>query len=135
MLLKQFIIKTVFLALVTSLLCLVIFVDFFPLEYNVLYIILPVIFGLANIGIYKFIISTQEKSLSKFSSRYLLCTTIKLLGSTFFIVIYLLFNKEHAVSFLSTFLAVYFIFLFQEIFEILKYFKKKEKSESTHAKS
>lgn len=135
MLIKQFILKTIALVIITSLLCLVIFKTVFPTNFVFLYTALPFLFGLVNILIYQYLSKAEGKTLSALSNRYMLCTTIKLLSSTIFIIVFLLFEKEQVVYFLSTFLTVYLIFLVQEIIGILNFFKKKEKSESTHAKS
>jgi hypothetical protein len=135
MLLKSFIYKTLFLSLITSALCIIVFLIFVPDRFNLIYPVLPFIFGIINVFIFYTLFTVKDSSLLKFSNRYLLCTTVKLLGSLIFIVIYLLLNRETVVTFLSTFLSVYFIFLFQEIIGILKFFKKNEKSESTHAKT
>lgn len=132
---KQFILKTSILVLFTSLLILVVFKKFFHTDFVFLYSALPFIFGLINIVIYRYLSREEGKSLLTLSSKYMLCTTIKLIGSTIFIIVFLLFEKGQAVSFLSTFFIVYLIFLVQEIIGILKFFKKKDKSESTHAKS
>jgi len=135
MLIRQFIIKTGLLVLVTSTLCIVLFLSFFANKFNILYPILPVFFGAVNVSIFYFLLQVKDSTLIKFSNRYLLCTTIKLFGSFIFVVVYLLLKKNDLIPFLSTFLSVYFIFLFQEIVSILKFFQKNEKSETTHAKT
>lgn len=135
MLIRQFILKTGLLVLITSTLCLVLFISFFSTKFNLLYPLLPVFFGIVNVFIFYFLLQVKDSTLIKFSNRYLLCTTIKLLGSLIFVVVYLLLKKNDLIPFLSTFLSVYFIFLFQEILTILKFFKKNEKSETTHAKT
>ncbi len=135
MLFKHFILKTGLLVLITSTLCFVVFQFAFPQKYLWLYPVLPVFFGVANILIFYALSLVKDSSLSRFSTRYLLCTTIKLFGSLAFVVVFLLVKKEEVIPFLSTFLSVYFIFLFQEIVSILKFFKKNEKSETAHAKT
>ncbi len=135
MLLKQFIFKTSLLVLITSGLCFISFFLFFPDRLILLYPFLPVVFGAVNVFIFYTLLQVKDLSPIKFSNRYLLCTTVKLLGSIFFIVLFLLIKKEQAIPFLATFLVVYFIFLVQEIIAILKFFKKNEKSETIHSKS
>jgi hypothetical protein len=135
MILKQFILRTIFLVFITSLLCVAIFRIFFPNNFLLLYVFLPAIFGFINIIIFNSLLKAKDLSLLKFSNRYLLFTTLKLLGSIIFIVVFLFFNKGYAVPFLSSFLAIYLIFLMQEIIGILKFFNKKEKSETTHTKT
>ena len=135
MLLKQFILKTAIVVLVTTIFCVSIFHFFFPDQFMVIYATLPLIFGLINIFIFNSLIDSGTLSLIKFSNRYLFSTTLKLLGSIFFIIGFLFFNREQAIPFLSTFLVVYLIFLAQEIIGILNFFKKKEKIESTHNKT
>lgn len=133
--LKQFILRTLMVVLITAVLCVYIFKIFFPEKFIIIYFFLPFFFGIINIIIFKSLFRAQDLSLLKFSNRYLLFTTIKLLGSIVFILSFLFFNKDQAVPFLSSFLAVYLIFLAQEIIEILNYFKKNEKSETTQAKT
>ena len=135
MLLKQFILKTSLLVFITSGLCFATFKLFFPDRFMLLYPLLPVVFGVVNIFIFYTLLQVKDLAPIKFSNRYLLCTTVKLLSSIFFIILFLLLNKEKAIPFLATFLIVYFIFLVQEILAILKFFKKSEKSETTHAKT
>ena len=135
MLLKQFILKTILIVFITSGLCFFAFKLYFPEKFILLYSILPVVFGVVNVFIFNSLLKVKDLSPTKFSNKYLLCTTFKLLGSIFFIILFLLLNKEHAIPFLATFLIVYFVFLIQEIIAILKFFKKNEKSETTHAKT
>ena len=135
MLLKQFILRTLIVILITTALCVSIFKVFFPAKFLIIYFFLPLFFGVINIIIFKSLFKAQDLTLLKFSNRYLLFTTLKLLGSIVFIWGFLFLNKDHAISFLSSFLAVYLIFLTQEIIEILNYFKKNEKSETTQAKT
>jgi hypothetical protein len=125
MLLKQFMLKTGLLVFITSGLCFVFFKIFFPDKLILLYPLLPVLFGLINVYIFYTLLKVKDLSILKFSNRYLLCTTIKLLASIFLIVIFLFFYKNRAIPFLSTFLAIYLVFLVQEIIGILNFFKKK----------
>ncbi len=135
MLLKQFILKTFWLVFITSILCLVLFELFFSEKFLLIYSFLPFYFGVINILIFNSLLNAKELSLLKFSNRYLLCTTLKLFCSILFIIGFLFFNKDQAVPFLSSFLIFYLIFLTQEIIEILNFFKKKEKRETTHTKT
>jgi len=132
---KNFIYRTIIIVFVATVLYVGVFELFFPTKGLLIYYLLPGIFGLVNILIYQFIVQTKESTLLKFSNRYLLCTTIKLLGSILFIVIFLLVNKEHAIPFLATFLVTYIVFLIQEIIAILNFFKKNAKTESTQTKT
>lgn len=127
MLFKHFILKTSVLVFITSALSFIFFKIFFPDKLVLFYLLLPILFGVVNIYIYYLLLQVKDATLAKFSNRYLLCTTLKLLCSIVFIVLFLLFNKEKAVPFLSTFLGVYLVFLVQEIISILKFFKKKKK--------
>ncbi len=135
MLLRQFILKTIALSIAVSILCFAIFYFLFADKFHLIYAILPLLFGVVNILIFYTLSKVKETSFSKFSNKYLLCTTIKLLGSLVFIVVYLFFNRSEVIPFVSTFLSIYFIFLFHEILSILKIFKKKEKSEASHSKT
>jgi len=127
--LRLFVYKTLIIVLVSMILCYLIFELFFPSKFLLFYVFLPIIFGAINIVIFRFLIDAGDSTLIKFSNRYLLCTTVKLLGSIFFILGFLIFNKEHAIPFLSTFLVIYLVFLSQEIVGILNFFKKKQKTE------
>lgn len=128
MLLKQFVYKTIIIVLITTILCIVVFKFYLSFKFLTLYAFLPFAFGLVNVMIFKSLINKSESPFIKFTNKYLLCTTLKLLGSIIFITGFLIFYKEHAVPFLSVFLILYLIFLAQEIVEILNFFKKKSKS-------
>lgn len=132
---KQFIFRTIMVVLITTILCVSIFKIFFPEKLLIIYFFLPLIFGVINTLIFKSLFKAQDLTLLKFSNRHLLFTTLKLLGSIVFMLVFLFFNKDQAIPFLSSFLVVYLIFLTQEIIEILNYFKKNKKSETTQAKT
>lgn len=132
---KQFIFRTIMVVLITTILCISIFKFFFPEKLLIIYFFLPLFFGVINIFIFKSLFKESDLTLLKFSNRHLLFTTLKLLGSIVFILSFLFFNRDQAIPFLSSFLAVYLIFLIQEIIEILNYFKKNKKSETTQAKT
>lgn len=135
MLLRQFVLKTFALSLLTSILCFVVFHFFFSDKFRIIYTILPFLFGTVNVLIFYTLLKVKDSSLSKFSSKYLLCTTFKLLGSLLFIVVYLFNNRNDVIPFTSTFLSIYFLYLFHEIMSILNFFKKNEKREGTHSKT
>ena len=133
--LRYYIIKTLILVTIAIAITYGIFKFFLPYKFLYLYATLPVLFGIVNIFIYKALLKTINQPLIRFTNKYLLCTTLKLLGSIFFIICFLIFNKEHAIPFLSVFLILYLTFLAQEIVEILNFFKKKSKSETNQDKS
>lgn len=135
MFLKQFIYKTLIIVLISVFVCVVVFKVYFPTKFLLFYAFLPVLFGLINVLIFRFLIKSGDTALLKFTNRYLLCTTVKLLGSLLFIVVFLILYKSHAVPFLLTFLVFYLVFLAQEILGILNFFKKKTNSETTQAKT
>lgn len=135
MLFKHFILKTSILVFITSVLCFFLFKFLYPDKLLLIYLFLPILFGFINVLIFYSLLQVKDATLIRFSNRYLLCTTVKLFFSMALVVLFLLFNKEKALPFLFTFLGVYLVFLVQEIISILKIFKKKEKSETTHAKS
>jgi len=132
---KQFIFRTIMVVLITTILCISIFKFFFPEKLLIIYFFLPLFFGVINILIFKSLFKASDLTLLKFSNRHLLFTTLKLLGSIVFILSFLFFNRDQAIPFLSSFLLIYLIFLIQEIIEILNYFKKNKKSETTQAKT
>ena len=135
MVLKQFILQTIYVVLVTTALCVSVFLFFFPEQFLAFYAILPFLFGFMNVLIFRSLIRSEEFALLKFTNRYFLLTTIKLLGTLVLIIVFLVFNRNRVIPFLSSVLAVYLIFLAQEIIAILKFFKKKEKIENTHNKT
>lgn len=135
MLFKNFIFKTLIVVIITTLVNVLIFKLFFPDKMLMVYFFIPSFFGAVNILIFKSLFKAREQNLLKFSNRYLIFTTIKLLASIFFIIGFLFFNRNQTVPFLASFLAVYLIFLVHEITEILNFFKKIEKSETTQTKT
>jgi hypothetical protein len=135
MFLKQFILQTTIVVVITTAVCLSLFLFLFPEHFFLFYAFLPLIFGVINIFIFKSLFKSDELALLKFTTWYLFFTTIKLLGSLILIVVFIYFNRSRIIPFLSTFLVVYLLFLVQEILTILKFFKKKEKIEKTHDKT
>lgn len=71
------------------------------------------------------IIHVNEKSSSKFSSRFMMATGLKMMLYLAFITSYALLNPHKAKVFLISFLILYLIYTVFEVLLIVRYFKKK----------
>ncbi|NOZ47517.1 MAG: hypothetical protein GXO79_12160 [Chlorobi bacterium] len=83
-------------------------------------------FFLTGILFHTIILKLSKKNISKFSTYYMLSSTLKLLSYIIFMVIYLIFNKEDAISFVLYFFILYALYTAFEVLLVLPEIKKKE---------
>jgi hypothetical protein len=85
---------------------------YFPLLISIIYIF--------SIAFHYFLWKSGKKSFSRFTTTYMLLTTIKLLFYLVLILIYVFAIKEKPISFIITFLALYMVFTIFEVVTLLK---------------
>lgn len=73
---------------------------------------------------YVFLKSGKQKA-QPFVRNYIATTFLKLLAYLLILVIYVLLNRENAVSFIITFLILYLFYTVFETIAIMKFFKKR----------
>lgn len=71
------------------------------------------------------LIHVNEKKSSKFSSRFMMVTGLKMMIYLVFITTYALLNPQKAKIFLISFFILYLVYTVFEVFLIVRYFKKK----------
>lgn len=85
------------------------------------FLFLPFLFFGITIALHIYLIKSSQKEIIKFTPRFMGATGIKMLIYIILMVIYLLIDRNHAVSFLICFLICYLIYTAFEIISILKY--------------
>lgn len=117
------IVLTIFIGIVAAILFHTVLKDhYFP----VFWVLLAVIAFLTGILHYSILQAAKQES-SKFSSKFILVTGIKMIIYLFFIVGYAFFNPNHAKSFLISFLILYLLYTSFEVFSAVRIFKKIKK--------
>ncbi len=101
----------------------ILFKTYLPDRYFKGFLLFPFIFFSITIALHYYLIRSSHKEIIKFTPRFIGATGIKMLIYVILIVIYLLFNRNQAVSFLICFLICYFIYTAIEIISVLKYLK------------
>lgn len=118
---------TLYLFLLTVLITItgwIIFIKIFPEQYFNGLMLLPLLFFGITIILHFYLIKSSQKEMIKFTPRFIGATGIKMLIYFILILIYLLVDRTHAVSFLISFLVCYMIYTVFEIISVLKYLKK-----------
>jgi hypothetical protein len=87
------------------------------------FLFLPFLFFGITIALHIYLIKSSQKEIIKFTPRFMGATGIKMLIYFILILIFLLIDREHAVSFLICFLICYLIYTAFEVISILKYLK------------
>jgi hypothetical protein len=125
---EQFRKFTLYLFLLTVLVTItgwILFHNVLPDQYFRGFLFLPLLFFGINIALHFYLIKSSQKQVIKFTPRFIGATGIKMLIYFILIAIYLLIDRDHAVSFLICFLICYLIYTAFEIVSILKYLKNK----------
>lgn len=122
---NKFLIKEAILTVFLGLIALILFQTVLSTYYHPVFwlnlFIIAVLTGVLHFSILK--VSTEGHS--RFSSRFIMISGIKMMIYLVFIVLFALFNPGHAKFFLITFLILYFIYTFFEVLLMLKFFNKK----------
>lgn len=79
-----------------------------------------------TVAIHAILLRAGWKEQKNFVPRYLMVSGIKILVYLFFLILYMILKPENAVSFVLTFLALYLIYTFFEVFSILVVLKKNQ---------
>ncbi|MFC2086288.1 hypothetical protein ACFLQ9_01065 [Bacteroidota bacterium] len=121
---KSYLIKILVLTFIVSFLTFM-FYSFLFEEYY-LNIIPYVILLFTTVVVLFHIIVTRisKKNISKFTSFFMLSSTLKLFIYIIFIVVYLVFNRQHAMAFIVYFLILYIVYTAFEVIVILPEIKK-----------
>ena len=91
---------------------------------SIFWVLLGVIALLTGI-LHYFVLQAAQKNISKFASKFILVTGIKMIIYLTFIVAYSFANPENAKSFLISFLILYLLYTTFEVFFAVKVMKLK----------
>jgi hypothetical protein len=85
------------------------------------FLLLPLLFLCITLALHWYLVRSSRKEIIKFTPRFMGATGIKMMLYVILIVVYLLIDRAHAVSFLIWFLICYFLYTVVEILSILRY--------------
>lgn len=88
-------------------------------------LVLPIFFMALTIMLHKFLVSATEQKFQNFLNRYLIATTVKLIGLLIIIFIYAFLNPSDAIVFVISFFINYLVFT---LFEAAAHIKKAKNS-------
>ncbi len=121
---KKFIIKEAILTVSLGLIALTLFQTVLKTYYHPVFwlnlFIIAILTGVLHFSVLK----VSEEGYSRFSSRFMMSSGVKMMAYLVFMLVYALFNTDHAKLFLITFLILYFIYTFFEVFLTIKFFNK-----------
>jgi len=124
---KQFLITEILFTVALSLIAYLVFSTFLSNYYlSVFWILLGLISFLTAIFHYS-ILQIQQKQPSRFATRFMMVTGIKMMVYLVFITSYAFIFPEKATRFLVSFLVLYLLYTIFEVFLIVRYFKKQKK--------
>lgn len=102
----------------------ILFKTWLPDRYFTGFLFIPLLFFIVTVALHYYLIRSSGKELIKFTPRFIGATGVKMLIYVILIVIYLLIDRQHAVSFLICFLICYFLYTAIEIISVLGYLKR-----------
>jgi len=94
-----------------------------PGKYFKGFLIIPLLFFCITLALHWYLLRSSRKEIIKFTPRFIGATGIKMLLYIIIIVIFLLIDRAHAVSFLVWFLFCYFLYTLLEIISLLRFFR------------
>jgi len=124
---KKFIIRVSLFTLIVFLLTFIVIFTINKTWFLPVFPFVTIFFYLTTVIIHYFLTKSAEQRMAKFSVNFMLSTSLKLIIYLMFMVFYLIFDKQNAVSFILFFFINYLLYTVFEIFSILKQLKNPEK--------
>jgi hypothetical protein len=121
--LKRFIFRTLFFSIIIMAVAFILFSTVLNKYYLPVFPFLILFFVLLTIGVHAILLKAGNQRPARFSTFYMGSITSKLFLYIFFIVIYVLVDKENAVNFLIVFFILYLCYTIFETFSLLRDFK------------
>lgn len=121
---KEFIFRETILATAIALIGFLLLFSVWKEHYRHFIPILLIVFYLITALVHLVLLNVGAREPQKFVRKYMLASGVKMITYLFFILIFLLLNREDAIIFLISFLSFYLIFTVFEVFSILSVIKK-----------
>ncbi|MEE4197741.1 MAG: hypothetical protein V2I54_08860 [Bacteroidales bacterium] len=118
---SKFLIKEAILTATLGVASLILFQTILKTYYHPVFWLNLVIIAVLTGGLHFSVLKAGAKEHSRFSVRFISISGIKMMIYLVYIVLYAFLNPEHAKFFLITFLLLYFIYTFFEVFLILRF--------------
>jgi len=123
----KILLKNAIFTIIIAVISIVLFITAFPNYYLPVFWVLLSGMALFTAFLHYTLIKLTTHNISKFSTRFILITGIKMIFFLTVIVSYSFLNPEHAVPFLIIFLILYILFSVFEVVVIIPFFKKQPK--------
>lgn len=124
---KAFFIKSVILTIIIFLLGTILYTTILKSYYlSVLPLIVLFFFVVTNL-VHAYLLKIAVKSGSKFTSKYMAVSFIKMFFYLAVAIVFVIFNKEIARPFLLNFLLLYIVYTFIEVYEFSKLVRQSSK--------
>ena len=124
---KNFILKELLLTIIIALVAFILFQSVLKEFYSPVFWTLLIIISVLTGGLHYSILQVAEKETSKFTSRFLMATGIKMIIYLIFIIVYVFSHTTNAKIFLIYFLIHYLLYTAFEVYMILRYLKQQDK--------
>ena len=121
---KSYLIKIFVLSIITSLITFLVYSFLFKEYYLNIFPYIILFFMIIGILFQSILVRISKKNISKFSTFFMLFSTLKLFAYIIFIVLYLVLNKQHALAFILYFFTLYIVYTAFEVIVILPEIKK-----------
>ena len=121
---KRFLLRELLFTLVIATIALLFNSVLAQYDLPIFWVVLLVIAFLTG-AFHYYILQIQEEQTSKFATRFMMVSGIKMMIYLVFITLYAFMNPLKAAPFLISFFSLYLLFTIFEVFHIVKYLKRK----------
>lgn len=125
----KILVKNLIFTLIIAVVSFFLFKTVFSANYLSVYWLILIGMSVLTALIHFLLIKLSTQSHSKFSSRFILITGIKMIFYLFFIISYSFLNPKQAVSFLVSFMVLYIAYTAFEVIIILPFFKHQNRQQ------
>lgn len=121
----EFVKRSVIIFVILGLLCAGTFYWLVPEHYFPFVPVIFLYFFIVNYLVFRFLVKSNSLSIHKFSRRFITLTFAKFFGSFLFFAVFLFLNPQRVIPFLVIFITLYFTSLIQEVYDFLRFLKKR----------
>lgn len=120
---KTFLIRELILTVLVSFIAIILFNAFLSDYYLPIFWVILALIAILTALFHYSIIQVKEKGVTKFSTRFMMVSGVKMIIYLALIVSYVFSNSEKATPFLISFFVLYLIYTVFEVILIIKYLK------------
>jgi len=124
---SKFLIKSIIYTLLISIVSVILFQTVLKNYYLPIFWFLLFFIAILTTTFHLYLIRLSKKEFPKFSSNFILISGIKMMIYLVFIISYSFLNPKQAVTFLISFLILYFLYTFFEVIMLISFYKNQKK--------